>query len=119
MASNHEIDHKYQNTRDSTSNPSVANEFGTHKDKSIHLVAMQDQDHADIMEELATLVGSNRNTVQGFINDMVGNTNAPTSQSKLPMFEPTLLFYSIRYTDRRVLVAVHKVRTSTVQVITT
>ena len=42
------------------------------------------------MHELATLVGSNRNTVQGFINGMVGNTNAPTSQSKPPMFEPTL-----------------------------
>ena len=28
------------------------------------------------------------------------------------------VFYSIRYTDRRVLVAVHEVRTSTVQVIT-
>ena len=71
MASNHEIDHEHQNTRDSTSNPSVADEFVTHKDESIPLVAMQDQDHADIMEELATLVGSNRNTVRKFINDMV------------------------------------------------
>ena len=80
MASNHEIDHEHQNTRDSTSNPSVADEFVTHEDESIPSVAMQDQDHTDIMEELATLVGSNRNMVQGFINDMVGNTNAPTSQ---------------------------------------
>ena len=39
---------------------------------------MQDEDHADIMNELATMVGSDRNTVQGFINDMVGNTNYPT-----------------------------------------
>ena len=53
-------------------------------------VAMQDQDYTDIMDELAALVGSDRNTVQGFINDMVGNTDAPTSQSKLSMLESTL-----------------------------
>ena len=35
MASNHEIDHEHQNTRDSTSNPSVADEFVTHEDESI------------------------------------------------------------------------------------
>ena len=55
---------------------------------------MQDQDHTDIMNELAVLVGSDRNTVQGFINDMVGNTNAPTSQSKPSMPESTLHWIS-------------------------
>ena len=63
MASNHEIDHEHQNTRDSTSNPSVADEFFTHKDELIPLVAIQDQDHTNIMEELKTLVGSDCNTV--------------------------------------------------------
>ena len=53
-------------------------------------MAMQDQDHTNIMHELATLVGSNRNTVQEFINDMVGNTDVPTSQSKPLLLEPTL-----------------------------
>ena len=38
---------------------------------------MQNEDHTDIMDELAAMVGSDRNAVQGFINDMVGNTNAP------------------------------------------
>ena len=81
MASNHEIDHEHQNTRDSTSNPSVVDEFVTHEDELISLVAMQDQDHTDIMEELATLVGPNRNTVREFINDMVVENITPTSQS--------------------------------------
>ena len=35
MTSNHEIDHEHQNTRDSTSNPSVTDEFVTHEDESI------------------------------------------------------------------------------------
>ena len=39
---------------------------------------MQDEDHTDIMDELVAMVGSNRNTAQGFINNMVGNTNNPT-----------------------------------------
>ena len=38
---------------------------------------MQNKDHTDIMDELATMVGSDRNTVQGFINNMVGTTDAP------------------------------------------
>ena len=90
MASNHETDHEHQNTSDSTYNPSADNELVTHKDESIPSVAMQDQDHANIMQELKTLVGSNRNTVREFINDMVVETNTPTSQSKPPMFETTL-----------------------------
>ena len=51
---------------------------------------MQDQGHTNIMHELATMVCSNRNTVQEFINDMVGNTDVPTSQLKPTMLEPTL-----------------------------
>ena len=81
MASNHEIDHEHQNTRDSTFNPSVADEFVTHVDESIPLVAMQDQGHTDIMEELATLVGFNCNMVREFINDMVVENITRTSQS--------------------------------------
>ena len=53
-------------------------------------VTMQDQDHTNIMHELATLVGSNCNMVQELINDMVGSTDVPTSQSKPPMLEPAL-----------------------------
>ena len=90
MASNHETDHEHQNTNDSTYNPSADNELVTHKDELIPSVAMQDQDHANIMQELKTLVGSNRTTVREFINDMVVETNTPTSQSKPPMSETTL-----------------------------
>ena len=90
MASNHETDHEHQNTSDSTYNPSTDDELVTHKDESIPSVAMQDQDHANIMQELKILVGSNGNTVREFINDMVVEANTPTSQSKPPMFETTL-----------------------------
>ena len=48
------------------------------------------------MNELRVLVGSDRNTVQGFINDMFGNTDVPTSQSKPPMLEPSLHWISKR-----------------------
>ena len=80
MAPKHDTDH----------DPFVDGKLATHENKSIPSMAMQDQDHIDIMEELRVLVGSNRNTVQGFINDMVGNNNAPTSQSKSSMPESTL-----------------------------
>ena len=42
-------DHEHQNTRDSTYNPSADDELVTHKDELISSVAMQDQDHANIM----------------------------------------------------------------------
>ena len=42
------------------------------------------------MDELAAMVGSDRNTVQGFINDTAGNTDAPSSQLKPSMPESTL-----------------------------
>ena len=64
MAPNGDTDHEHQHTSDSTSNPSVDNELVTHKDKSVPSVTMQDQDHTNIMHELAILVGSNRNMVQ-------------------------------------------------------
>ena len=53
-------------------------------------MSMQNQDHTDIINKLATMVGSNRNTVQGFINDMVGDTDVPTKQLKPSMPESTL-----------------------------
>ena len=90
MAPNRDTDHEHQNTSDLTYNPFIDDELVNHKDESTPSVAMQDQDHTNIMHKLATLVSSTRNRVQGFINDMVGNTDVPTSQSKPPMFEPTL-----------------------------
>ena len=84
MVPNHDTEH----------DPSVDGKLTTHENKSIPLVAMQDQDHTDTMNKLKVLVGSNRNTVQGFINDMVGNTNAPTNQSKPSIPEYTLYWIS-------------------------
>ena len=75
---------------DTEHDPSVDGELATHENESVPSVAMQDQDHTDIMNKLRVLVSSDRNTVQGFINDMVGNTNAPTSQSKPSIPESTL-----------------------------
>ena len=82
MEPKHDTDHEHHNPSDSLSNPSVDSKLVTHKDESIPSVAMQDQDHTDIMDELVAMVRSDRNTVQGFINDMVGNTDAPTNQLK-------------------------------------
>ena len=75
---------------DTGHDPSVGDKLVTHEDDSIPSVAMQDQDYIDIMDKLAAIIGSDRNTVQGFINDMVGNTDAPNSQSKPSMPELTL-----------------------------
>ena len=90
MAPTSGTDHEHQNTSKSTSNLSADAELVTHENGLIPSVAMQDQDHANIMQELATLVDSNRSTVQEFINDMVCETFVPTSQSKPPILEPTL-----------------------------
>ena len=46
------------------------------------------------MDELSTMVGSNRNMVQRFINDMVGNTDDSTNQLKPLMPESTLHWIS-------------------------
>ena len=79
MAPKHDTDHEQHNPSNPPSTTSVDCKLITHKDKSIPSVTMQDEDHADIMDELAAMVGSDHNTVvQGFINDMVGNTNDPT-----------------------------------------
>ena len=75
---------------DTNYDPSIEGKLVTREDELIPSVAMQDQDHINIMNEFAVLVGSDHNTVQGFINDMVGNTNAPTSQSKPSMPDSTL-----------------------------
>ena len=90
MAPKHDTDHKHHNLSDQPSNPSVDCKLVTNKDESIPSVAMQDQDYTDIMDELSTMVGSDRNTVEGFINDTVGNTDASTNPSKLSMPESTL-----------------------------
>ena len=87
MAPKHYTDHEHHNPSDPTSNPSVDGKLITHEDELIPSVVIQDQDNTDIMKELAVLVGSDCNTVQGFINAVVGNTNAPTSQSKPSMPE--------------------------------
>ena len=102
MAPTRGIDHEHQNTSGSTSNPSIDNELVTHKNKLIPSVAMQDQDHTNIMQELVTLAGSNRNLVQEFINYMVCETVVPTSQSKPPMFESTLHRISKKVTKEAV-----------------
>ena len=65
--------------------PSVDGKLANHENETILSVAMQDQDHTDIMNGLRVLVGSDRNAVQKFINDMIDNTNAATSQSKPSM----------------------------------
>ena len=63
MAPNHDTDHEHHNSSDPTSNPSVDGKLVIHEDESIPSVVMQDQDHTDIMDELAAIVGSDRNTV--------------------------------------------------------
>ena len=78
MVPKHDTDHEHYNQCDLQSNTSDDCKLVTHKDESIPYVTMQDEDHTDIMDELVAMVGSNRNTVQGFINDMVGDTNFPT-----------------------------------------
>ena len=78
MASKHDTDYEHHNPSDLQSNTSDDRKLITHKDKSIPSVTMQDKYHTDIMDELVAMVGSNRNTVQGFINNMVGNTDAHT-----------------------------------------
>ena len=80
MAPKHDTDH----------DPFVDNKLATHEDDSIPSVAMQDQDYTDIMDELAATVGFDCNTVQGFANDMVGNADTSTSQSKPSMPESIL-----------------------------
>ena len=55
--------------------------LATGKDKSFSSESVNNGDITDIIGELATMVRSDRNTVQGFINDMVSetsNTDTPT-----------------------------------------
>ena len=63
MAPKHDTDHEHHNPSDPSSNPSVDSKLVTHEDESIPSVAMQDQDHTDIMDALAVMVGSDHNTV--------------------------------------------------------
>ena len=90
MAPKHDIDHEHYNPSDAPPNPSFDCKLVTHEAESIPSVAMQDQDHTAIMDELSAMVRSDCNTVQGFIKNMVGNTDASTNQSKPSMPESTL-----------------------------
>ena len=94
MAPKHDTDHEHHIPNDPPSNPSVDCKLVTYEDESIPSVAMQDQDDTDIIDELSTMVESDRNMVQGFINDMVGNTDASTNRSKPLMPESTLYWIS-------------------------
>ena len=78
MAPTNDTDDKHHNPSKLPSTPSVECKLVTHKDESIPSMTMQNKDHTDIMEELATMVGSDRNMVQEFISNVVGNTDAPT-----------------------------------------
>ena len=75
MAPKHDNDHGNHNPSDPPSTTFVDCKLITCKDESILSVTMQDEDHTDIIDQLVIMVESDRNTVQGFINDMVGNTN--------------------------------------------
>ena len=77
MAPKHDDDHGHHNPSDPPFTTSVDYKLVTCKDESIPSVTIQDEDYTYIMDELATMVESYHNTVQGFINDMVGNTNDP------------------------------------------
>ena len=90
MVHKHDTDHGKNNPSNPPSNPSVDCKLVAHENESIPSVAMQNQDHTDIMNELTTMAGSNHNTVQEFINDTVGDTDAPTKQSRPSMPESTL-----------------------------
>ena len=72
MALKHDTDHWQHNPSDPSSITSIDCKLVTREEGSILSVTMQDEDHADITNKLATMVGSDHNTVQGFINDMVG-----------------------------------------------
>ena len=78
MAPKHDNNHGHHKSSDPPSTTSVDSKLVTCKDKSIPSLIIQDKDHTDIMDSLAIIVGSDCNTVQGFINDMVDNTNDPT-----------------------------------------
>ena len=78
MAPKHDTDHYHHIPSNIQSTTFVDCKLVTHEDKSIPSVTMQNEDHIDSMDELAAMVGSDCNTVQGLINDMVGNTNDHT-----------------------------------------
>ena len=78
MAPKNDTDHEHHNPGDPSSTPSVNCKLVTHKDESIPSMTIQNEDHTDIMDELAVIIGSDRNTVQEFIINMIGNTDVPT-----------------------------------------
>ena len=78
MAPKYDTDHGQHNPSDPPSTKFADCKLVTREDESIPSMTTQDEDHTDIMNKLATMVGSDRNTVQGIINNMIGNTNDPT-----------------------------------------
>ena len=56
MAPKHDTDHEHHNPNDLQSTTSVDCKLVTHEDKSIPSVTMQNEDHTDIMGELATML---------------------------------------------------------------
>ena len=56
MAPKYDTNHEHHNPSNPTSNPSVDGKLVTHEDKSIPSVTMQNEDHTDIMGELATML---------------------------------------------------------------
>ena len=78
MAPKNDADHEHDIPSDPSSTPSVDCKIVTHEDESIPSVTMQNEHQTDIMDQLVAMVGSDNNTIQGFINNMVGNTGPPT-----------------------------------------
>ena len=56
MAPKHDTDHEHHNPSNPPFTTSVDCKLVTHKDESIPSVTMQDEDHTDIMDELAALL---------------------------------------------------------------
>ena len=79
MAPKYDTDHENHNPSNPPSNSLVDCKLITPKNESIPSVAIQDQDYTDIIDELSTILGSDRNTVQRFINDMVGKIDVSTN----------------------------------------
>ena len=71
MTRKHDNGQGHQNPGNPQSTTSFDCQLATGKNESFSSEAVKNGDITDIMEELATIVESDRNTVQGFINDMV------------------------------------------------
>ena len=103
MTRNHDTGRGHHNPSDLQSTTSVDCKLDTGKDESFFSEAVKNGDITDIMGELVTMVGSDLNTVKGFINGMVletihtdaltvvENNNKTTAGSKLGKTKPVLV----------------------------